>query len=108
MPTGKLEPASSRVRLGGVPDVAASARSATVAIMLVARRNLSGHLLNPPGTLTAAPAADGCQSFPGGQQSSVMLALAASLGFHASYDPAQHLVVISRELADIAVETAGS
>jgi len=37
-----------------------------------------------------------------------MLALAASLGFHASYDPAQHLVVISRELADIAVETAGS
>jgi len=34
-----------------------------------------------------------------------MLALAASLGFHASYDPAQHLVVISRELADIAVET---
>jgi RimJ/RimL family protein N-acetyltransferase len=30
-----------------------------------------------------------------------MLALAASLGFHASYDPAQHLIVISRELADI-------
>jgi RimJ/RimL family protein N-acetyltransferase len=34
-----------------------------------------------------------------------MLALAASLGFHASYDSAQHLIVISRELADIAVET---
>jgi acetyltransferase len=37
-----------------------------------------------------------------------MLALAASLGFHASYDSAQHLVVICRELADIAVETAGT
>ena len=36
-----------------------------------------------------------------------MLALAASLGFHASYDCAQHLIVISRELADIAVETGG-
>ena len=36
-----------------------------------------------------------------------MLALAAGLGFHARYDPAQHLVVISRELADIPVE-AGS
>lgn len=36
-----------------------------------------------------------------------MLASAASLGFHASYDSAQHLIVISRELADIAVERAG-
>jgi len=32
-PTGKLEPASSRERLGGVPDVEASTRSVTVAIM---------------------------------------------------------------------------
>lgn len=36
-----------------------------------------------------------------------MLALAASLGFHASYDLAQHLIIISRELADIVVETSG-
>jgi acetyltransferase len=36
-----------------------------------------------------------------------MLALAASLGFHASYDPAQHLIVISRELADIEPQAAG-
>lgn len=36
-----------------------------------------------------------------------MLALAASLGFHTSYDPAQHLIVISRDLADITVETGG-
>jgi RimJ/RimL family protein N-acetyltransferase len=35
---------------------------------------------------------------------SAMLALAASLGFHASYDSAQHLIVISRDLADIPVE----
>ena len=33
-----------------------------------------------------------------------MLALAASLGFHASYDPAQHLVVIVRDIAGMTVE----
>jgi acetyltransferase len=41
-------------------------------------------------------------------ENQAMLALAASLGFHASYDPAQHLVVISRELADIVVEATGA
>jgi RimJ/RimL family protein N-acetyltransferase len=37
-----------------------------------------------------------------------MLALAASLGFDASYDSAQHLIVISRHLADMAVAAGGS
>lgn len=37
-----------------------------------------------------------------------MLALAASLGFDASYDSAQHLIVISRDLADMAVAAGGS
>jgi RimJ/RimL family protein N-acetyltransferase len=36
-----------------------------------------------------------------------MLGLAASLGFEASYDSSQHLILISRDLADIAEETGG-